>query len=50
MIPAAFLLAGRWSPRKARADELAHERVVERELEQLQTPQEATDQAAALTV
>jgi MFS transporter, ACS family, D-galactonate transporter len=35
-IPFAFLLAGRWSPRKARADEREHARMVERELARLQ--------------
>jgi MFS family permease len=32
LIPAAFLLTGRWSPRKAREDEAEHEALVQREL------------------
>ena len=31
-LPFVFVLAGRWSPRRARDDELAHERMVEQEL------------------
>ncbi len=42
LIPAAFMLTGRWSPRKARADELEHERMVERELERLRSAERAT--------
>lgn len=34
-IPSIFLLTGRWSPRKARQDQIAHERMVEREMAQL---------------
>ncbi|MFZ0173719.1 MAG: hypothetical protein WAL04_18700, partial [Acidimicrobiales bacterium] len=34
-LPFIFLLAGRWSPRKARADAEAHERQVDRELREL---------------
>jgi MFS family permease len=34
-IPFVFLLSGRWSPRKAREDEAAHERRVELELDRL---------------
>ena len=34
-IPAVFLMAGRWSPRKARRDAEAHERLVALELEEL---------------
>jgi hypothetical protein len=34
-IPFVFLLTGRWSPRRAREDELEHERLVEGELAQL---------------
>ncbi len=41
LIPAAFLLTGRWSPCKARADELEHERMVERELERLRSAERA---------
>jgi MFS family permease len=36
LLPAALLLTGRWSPRKAREDEAAHEAMVERELAALQ--------------
>jgi ACS family D-galactonate transporter-like MFS transporter len=36
-IPFVFLMTGRWSPRRAREDEAAHERLVERELAALQT-------------
>jgi MFS family permease len=36
LLPAALLLTGRWSPRKAREDEAAHEALVERELAALQ--------------
>lgn len=36
-IPAVFLMAGRWSPRKARGDAEAHERLVARELAALTT-------------
>jgi MFS family permease len=32
LLPAALLLTGRWSPRRAREDEAAHEAMVEREL------------------
>jgi ACS family D-galactonate transporter-like MFS transporter len=35
-IPFVFLLTGRWSPRKAHADEREHERMVDRELARLQ--------------
>jgi MFS family permease len=34
-IPFVFLMTGRWSPRRAREDEAAHEQTVERELAQL---------------
>jgi len=34
-LPFVFVLAGRWSPRRAREDELAHERLVEQELARL---------------
>jgi MFS family permease len=37
LLPAALLLTGRWSPRKAREDEAEHEAVVQRELAALQT-------------
>lgn len=37
LIPAAFLLTGRWSPRKAREDEAEHEAMVQRELAALKT-------------
>jgi MFS family permease len=36
LLPAALLLTGRWSPRKAREDEVVHEASVQRELETLQ--------------
>jgi MFS family permease len=36
LLPAALLLTGRWSPRKAREDEADHEARVQRELETLQ--------------
>jgi MFS family permease len=36
LLPAALLLTGRWSPRKAREDEAAHEVRVQRELAALQ--------------
>jgi MFS family permease len=36
-IPFVFLMTGRWSPRRAREDEAAHELLVERELARLQT-------------
>ncbi|HUA12090.1 MAG TPA: MFS transporter [Solirubrobacteraceae bacterium] len=35
-IPTAFLLTGRWNPRRARQDEIEHDRRVEHELELLQ--------------
>ena len=34
-IPAIFLMAGRWSPRKARADVAAHEQLISEQLAQL---------------
>lgn len=34
-IPLALLLRGRWSPRRAREDDLKHEQMVERELAKL---------------
>jgi MFS transporter, ACS family, D-galactonate transporter len=34
-LPFVFVLAGRWSPRRAREDEIAHERMVEQELAQM---------------
>jgi MFS family permease len=36
-IPFVFLMTGRWIPRRAREDEAAHERLVERELATLRT-------------
>jgi MFS transporter, ACS family, D-galactonate transporter len=45
-IPLAFLLTGRWSPRKAREDELEHEKMVERELARLHADQGAGGEAA----
>jgi hypothetical protein len=35
-LPFVFLLTGRWSPKRARRDELEHEQLVERELAKLQ--------------
>ncbi len=35
-IPVVFVMAGHWNPRKARAAEREHERMVARELAQLQ--------------
>ena len=40
-IPFVFLMAGHWSPRKARAEEEEHERVVQRELARLETARAA---------
>jgi MFS family permease len=37
LVPAALLMTGRWSPRKAREDEAAHAAAVERELASLRT-------------
>ncbi|HSP37784.1 MAG TPA: MFS transporter [Frankiaceae bacterium] len=34
-LPFVFLMAGRWSPRRAREDELEHEQLVEREMQAL---------------
>jgi MFS transporter, ACS family, D-galactonate transporter len=50
MIPAAFLLTGRWRPSKARDDELEHERKVERELERLRNAERATGGNGGQTV
>jgi hypothetical protein len=36
LIPFVFVMAGRWSPRRARREEEEHERLVQRELEALQ--------------
>jgi MFS family permease len=36
-LPFVFIMAGRWSPRRAREDERAHEEMVQRELAALQT-------------
>ena len=41
-IPCVALLTGRWSPRKAREDELEHESLVQAELAMLETPESAT--------
>ena len=49
-IPFVFLMTGRWSPRKAREDEHEHERLVERELAQLQANTETTALGAAACV
>jgi ACS family D-galactonate transporter-like MFS transporter len=50
IIPAAFLLTGRWSPRKAKEDELEHERMVARELERLRSAEPATGGNGGQTV
>lgn len=42
-IPFIFVLTGHWSPRKARADEEAHERMVEQELAKLQLARTAPE-------
>ena len=42
-VPFVFLLTGRWSPRKARAESREHERLVERELQRLRTSRAAED-------
>jgi MFS family permease len=44
-IPCVFVMAGRWSPRKARADEAAHTLRVEEELAALREREAATDPA-----
>ena len=44
-LPFIFVMAGRWSPRKAREDERAHEEMVQRELAALQGGQVASGQA-----
>jgi len=36
-IPLIFLMAGRWSPRRAREDAEEHERLVQQELATLQS-------------
>jgi MFS transporter, ACS family, D-galactonate transporter len=41
-IPLVFLLTGRWSPRKAREDELAHETMVKLETARLQAERSST--------
>jgi ACS family D-galactonate transporter-like MFS transporter len=38
-LPCVLILTGRWSPKKARQDELEHERLVEAELALLETPE-----------
>ena len=35
-IPLIFLMAGRWSPRRAREDAEAHQRMVQEEMSKLQ--------------
>jgi hypothetical protein len=42
-------MRGRWSPRRARQDDAAHERRVALELAQLQAAEPATEPALALT-
>jgi MFS transporter, ACS family, D-galactonate transporter len=46
-IPLAFLLTGHWSPRRAREDELEHEKMVERELARLRAGQSGPDETAS---
>jgi len=48
-IPLALLLKGRWSPRKAREDELEHEKKVERELANLSVERAIPPAFAAAT-
>ncbi len=43
-IPAIFVMRGRWSPRRARQDELEHEQLVQDELARLR---EASEESAA---
>jgi len=45
--PLAFLLTGHWSPRRAREDELEHEKMVERELARLRAGQSGPDETAS---
>ena len=47
-IPLVLLLTGHWSPRKARGDDLDHERMVERELERLHRGPDGPGEAASL--
>jgi hypothetical protein len=42
LVPAALLMTGRWSPRKAREDEVEHAALVQRELAALQTARAAS--------
>jgi MFS transporter, ACS family, D-galactonate transporter len=49
-IPLGLLLTGHWSPRKAREDEEAHERMVKLELETLQAERAMSAGAAPVTV
>ncbi len=44
-IPFIFMMAGRWSPRKAREDIAAHERMITEELAHLDQPQTPTQPA-----
>ncbi len=46
-LPFIFVLAGRWSPRRARQDELDHEQAVARELAALQQPDRASRESRA---
>ena len=46
-IPFIFVLSGRWSPRKARQDELEHERLVAQELQALPEGLTCTNAATA---
>src|SRR3954452_18722994 len=45
-IPLVFVMAGRWSPRRAREDDLEHERLVQRELAELEARRSTTAPAA----
>jgi MFS family permease len=45
-LPLILLMAGRWSPRKAREDEEAHERMIQEELKRLHSQEASASQAA----
>jgi MFS transporter, ACS family, D-galactonate transporter len=49
-LPFTLVLAGRWSPRRARQDEVEHERLVERELAELQRRRESAIEPAGSPV
>ena len=46
-VPLAFLLTGHWSPRRAREDELEHEKMVERALARLRAGQSGPGETAS---